>query len=91
MGIGHEERRPVRLVGVRFARAALAVALEQLREHGERFVGIVGPLEGQAHEVHPGERRRDSAGIVDREHALVADRDAVLVHPVLEAPHPCGP
>ncbi len=70
-------------------RASLPVRLEERRNRLERFARIASSLETEPHEVHPDQ----AGGVFDglpREDRVVADRDAVLVDAVLEAPDPPG-
>ena len=56
----------------------------------ERVVGGARLLEPEPDEIHPQQPDGLRARIVDRPDALVADRDAVLVDAVLDAPQPRG-
>ena len=70
------------------AAAALAVLVERGGDHGERVVGVAAPFEAEAHEVHAEQAGGLGVRVVDGPDLLVADRDAVLVDAVLDAPQP---
>ena len=70
------------------AAAPLAVRFEQLDHHANGRLGIVGPLQREAEDVHAGQAE---FGIrLVREDRFVADDEAVLVGPHLGPPHPEG-
>ena len=75
---------------VAFATAALSVLGERRGHRIERIVGRRAALEPEPDQIHTDEPGGLDAGIVDRPDALVADRHAVLVDAVLEAPEPRG-
>ncbi len=88
--VGHDVAVVVGEVAVLVTAAAtLAVALQQIGDHGDRSRCGRGSFEGEAEQVHPGqpERLSGSAG----EHGLVADHDTVLVGAHLGAEHPERP
>ena len=70
------------------AGAALAVRRGEIRHHLDGRRRGRRPLEGEAHEVHAGERVGEAARIEGRVDRGVAGGHAVLVHAVLDAPHP---
>ena len=90
--VGDEERRPVgprarprgRSRPDRAARIR-SVTTSTAAGGGRR------PLEGEAHEVHAGERVGEAARIEGRVDRRVAGGDTGLVHAVLDPPHPRRP
>jgi hypothetical protein len=80
------ERIVVGPLDVALARSTLSVALDQTGDHVERLVRIAPALEAEPHEIHAEQARRSERFL--REHHLVADGDAMLVHAVLEPPEP---
>ena len=87
--VGDQERREVRLVVVVLAAAALAVLGERARSsrraRRRRCAPRSRPSRTRSMPRSPAVWRRR---IVDRPDPLVADRDAVLVDAVLDAPEP---
>ena len=86
--VGEQERREVRLPARLLGDAALAMDLEQRNHDLEGGFGTRRPLEREADQVHPDERRGGGLGVAGGPDPFVADGDPVLVEPVLEAPQP---
>ena len=87
--VGEQEAVVVAGRARREGRSALAVALDQRGDHLQRLARIAAALQAQPHQVHADQPGPLLDGLVG-EDRLVADRDAVLVHAVLEAPDPIG-
>ena len=89
--VRHEEARPVRTApsccGI-VAAAALPVRLDVHRDLLDRLDRARRTLEGETHEVHPGESIRRAARVEGRVDRLVPHRHAGGVHAVLGAPAP---
>ncbi len=69
--------------------APLAVRAEQSDDRRHSLLGVRGPFQGEAQQVHPGQPQLLGGGV--SEHSLVADRHPVLVGAHLGAEHPIGP
>ena len=68
-------------------RAALAVGLDQRRDHLEGLATVAAALETEAHQIHSDQ----AGGLLDRlprEDGVVPDGHAVFVDALLEAPQP---
>src|SRR5207253_9085355 len=65
-----------------------AVPLEKVRHDGQRLPGRARSLEAETADIPGGQAGR--AERLAGKHALVADRDAMLVDAVLETPEPVG-
>ena len=86
--VGDEEGVVVRPVLVEVARPPLAVLFQELADELRRPPRRRGALEAEADQIHS--RQAAAAEGVPGEHGVVADRYAVLVQAVLEAPQPEG-
>ena len=84
--VGDEECVVIRPVEVQVSRAALPVRLDERRHHLERLARGAPALEPEPDQIHP--RQPDGGERLAREHRLVADRDAMRVHAVLQSPQP---
>jgi hypothetical protein len=71
---------------VRLTRATLPVGLDELGHGREGRGGRPAAFEAETHQIHSEQARLP--GCLAGEDHLVADRDPVLVDPVLEAPEP---
>src|SRR5579862_7708524 len=87
--IGDDESAAVAEIDVVLRGTALSPALDQCAGNFSRFARSLRALESKPHEIHPkqtGRRKR-----LARQHRFIADRDAMLVEPMLETPQPERP
>jgi hypothetical protein len=86
--IGYDESTAIAKIKVVLRGTALPVALDQRADDFGRLARSLRALESEPHEIHPEQTRRRQR--LARQHSFVADRDPVLVEPMLETPQPEG-